>query len=113
MKRFFIISTLLLLSSITYAQTINVTGAWEREDDKMRTLSLTKKGNVQMDTEEGETYIYYRISENLYQMNWTPNSVGGNYRWTMRVVNDDTIVNLYEVQGSAYSHERVYKRLFF
>lgn len=98
---------------MTYAQTINVTGAWEREDDKMRNLSMTEKGNVKMNTEEGEIYIYYRIAENVYQMNWTDNSAGGFYRWTMRIANDDTIINLYEVQGSPYSHERLYKRLFF
>lgn len=104
---------MLFVSAVSFGQTINVAGAWEREDDKMRTLSITEKGNVKMETEEGETYIYYRIAENEYQMEWTKNLYGGYYRWTMKVVDDDTIKNVYEVKDSSNSHYRIYKRLFF
>lgn len=111
MKQFFLVLLFCLPFSVL-AQTINVNGAWEREDDKMRTLTLLEDGNIRMETEEGETYIYYKVGENLYQMNWTTSLYGTHYRWTMTVVNEDTIDNVYEVRENGYTHNRIYKRVF-
>ena len=84
-------------------------GVWHRNDDKLRSLSHTDYG-ILMITSNNE-YRYYRIRENEYQMKWTESPSGVLYRWTLKVIDDGTINNFYQVQNRPESFFREYKKL--
>jgi hypothetical protein len=88
----------------------NLTGIWERDDGKTRTLEHVEGGILM--TTEGREYLYRKIGENVYQMDWTASSYGGGkYRWTLHVVNDTQVKNYYETASYKSRTPKIYMRM--
>jgi len=86
-----------------------IEGMWHRNDEKIRNLKHTDYG-ILLGTSFGE-YEYYRIEKNEYQMKWRESPSGNWYRWTLKVIDDGTIRNYYEVKNRSIVFYRVYKKL--
>jgi hypothetical protein len=96
-------------SSSYYEEEIDLTGMWIRDDGNSRLIEHVT-GGIRMTTEDN-TYFYKKIGLNNYQMDWTPSSYSGEYRWTMKVLDVSTFKNKYEKSSSSYSHYRTYRRI--
>jgi hypothetical protein len=92
-------------------EAVKLDGTWYREDGEARQLVSIPEGLKLICPDQ--TYIYYKIEENTYQMHWTPGNGGRKYRWTLKVKNLNLIENTYENETSpatlVYKYTRVLK----
>jgi len=98
-----------LLAAPLQESTISIDGTWYREDGVPRKIFRVPEG-IKLIT-ENEAYIYYRISENVYQMNWTPGIDGTRYRWTMTIRSSILIENKYENESLSGTLTYSYKKI--